>query len=346
MAHQDVTAVLDVRAEPGQPVRYDVPERVGADTLAGWLREHRATLRATLRRHGHLLVRGLPIGGTAEFATVRDIVADRPAEHAREETTARSAYGDGVFSATDLPAPQTIRLHNEDSYSVVFPGLLLFACLTAAGEGGATTLGDMRRVLAVLPPELVDRFRSRGWLVTRTFQEHFGISWQRAFGTDQRAGVEDYCRRSEIGWEWLPDGRLRTTALRSATLRHPETREETWFNHVAVFNEWTHDPQTRELLIAAVGADGLPQNTFYGDGTPIDPADVAALNRAYDEATVAVRWRPGDLLLVDNLLCSHGREPYRGDRKVLVAMGDPLSVVDCAPSGPIGPHPAEAEEDR
>jgi hypothetical protein len=341
MTAQPSPTGLAVTGEPGRPATLLTPDLPDRGSVAGWLTEHRDALRAELLRHGHILVRGLSISSPEDFAVARDVLIEQPALHAREETTSRSDYGDGVFSATDLPPEQTIRLHHEDSYSVTFPGLLLFACLVAPETGGATTIGDARRVRALLPDDLVERFRARGWLVTRVFTEHVGLSWQQTFGTDDPAAVERYCRAQEVGSDWLPDGRLRTTALRSATIRHPRTGEEIWFNHVAVFNEWTHDPEIREVLLAACGRDGLPQNTFYGDGSMIEQAVADTLNRAYDAATVPVRWRPGDLLLVDNVLCGHGREPYRGRREVLVAMGDPVDVRDCAPSGPIGPRAKE-----
>ncbi|MFL6120015.1 TauD/TfdA family dioxygenase [Actinophytocola sp.] len=332
---------LAVAAVPGQPATLPVTDVTGAASVRGWLAEHREPLRAELLRHGHLLIRGLEVRSPEEFATVRDVLIDRPAPHSREETTSRSAYGDGVFSATDLPPEQTIRLHHEDSYSVTFPGLLIFSCLVAAETGGATTIGDARSVRDLLPADLVAEFRSRGWLMVRNYTEHVGLSWQRTFDTDDPAMVERYCAPREIGWEWRPGGQLRTTALRAATIRHPRSGEEIWCNHVAVFNEWTHDADVREILVEAYGPDGLPHNTYYGDGGAIEPSVVAALNKAYDEATVPVRWQPGDLLLVDNVLCGHGREPYRGSREVLVAMGDPIDVRDCAPSGPIGPAPRE-----
>jgi hypothetical protein len=343
-ATRDSSSELDVVVSTGEPAQLRVTGILDRESLRSWLADQREALHTRLRRHGHLLIRGLPMRAPEDLALARDILVDDPELHPREETTPRSAYGNGVFTATDLPPEQTIRLHNEDSYSVAFPGTLLFCCLQEPQTGGATTLGDVRQVLQDLPAELVDRFRDRGWLITRTFTEHIGLSWQRAFGTDDPAELAEFCAAAQVGHEWLPGGRLRTTGLRAATIRHPRTGEETWFNHVAVFNEWTHDDQTRQILVAAFGPDGLPQNTYYGDGSPIDLADIAVLNAAYDRATIPVHWQTGDLLLVDNILCSHGRQPYSGTRRVAVALGDPVDATTCSPSGPIGPHPHPRQE--
>ena len=38
--------------------------------------------------------------------------------------------------------------------------------------------------------------------------------------------------------------------------------------------------------------------------------------------TVTFPWRRGDVLLLDNMLTAHGRRPFTGDRRVLVAMGN------------------------
>lgn len=338
-------ASIPIELTPGEPAQVAVRGVADRLSLRAWLTEHREAVRAAVRDHGHLLVRGLPLDDKPDFALARDLLVDRPATHAREETTARSAYGDGLFSATDLPPPQEIGLHQEDSYSVVVPGLLLFCCFTAAASGGATTVCDVRSVVEAVPGALLDRLRRCGWLVVRNFSEHFGVSWQDAFGSTERAAVERHCSENLIGWEWLPGNGLRTTALRSATLRHPATGAETWFNHIAVFSEHSYDAELRSLLLAACGRDGLPQNTYHGDGSPFSEADITTLNQAYLRAKRRVGWRPGDLLIIDNLLCAHGREPYAGERQVLVAMGDSLDVRDCRPSGPIGPGPLTPGEE-
>ena len=37
-------------------------------------------------------------------------------------------------------------------------------------------------------------------------------------------------------------------------------------------------------------------------------------------------------MLVDNIRMAHSREPFSGTREVLVGMGDPVRLDDCAPT--------------
>ena len=37
---------------------------------------------------------------------------------------------------------------------------------------------------------------------------------------------------------------------------------------------------------------------------------------------VQFQWREGDVLMVDNMLVAHARNPYQGARKIVVAMGE------------------------
>jgi alpha-ketoglutarate-dependent taurine dioxygenase len=49
-------------------------------------------------------------------------------------------------------------MHHELSYTLEFPSLMLFACLDAPIDGGATAVADSPTVLDALPTELVERF--------------------------------------------------------------------------------------------------------------------------------------------------------------------------------------------
>ncbi|MEU6981491.1 MULTISPECIES: TauD/TfdA family dioxygenase [unclassified Streptomyces] len=322
---------ISVVREPGKPAVVQVPRHATMAEATVWLDARRADIQAELHRSGAVLLRGLPMTDAATFAEARDALIATRAGY-KEKATPRTDFGEGVFSSTDLPAIQPIRLHNENSYTLDFPGVLLFGCVTAPETGGATTVGDMRRALALLPDELVARFTEAGWLLVRNYSDLAGMPWRKAFSSEEPAGAEEYCDEHAIGYEWLDEDTLRTRQLRSAVITHPVTGERVWFNHFAFWNARGLDEDVREVLTETFGADGLPFDTRLGDGTALTDAEVDAIIDAYQAVTVRETWQDGDLMLVDNILCAHGREAYTGARKILVAMGEPVPLADCAPT--------------
>lgn len=325
-------ARLDWDLRPGRPAAHAAPPG-DLDAACAWLAGHRGELREALDAYGAVYLRGLPLRSEGDFARIRDAVIFSRAEY-RENATPRSHFGEGVYSSTDLPAAQAIHPHNENSYTLTFPGLLLFCCLVAPDEGGATPVADVREVLRRLPPRLVERFREHGWALVRTYDEDFGLSWRTAFGTEDPDEVAAYCAANLIAHQWHEDGRLRTVQRRSALITHPRTGEELWFNHFAFWSAWSLDPEIREIMLETVGPEDLPFATLLGDGTALEEADVRAINEAYAAATVRESWQVGDVLIVDNLLAAHARDAFRGDRRILVAMGDPVALDACRPTVP------------
>lgn len=323
-------AAFRVEVAAGRPALVHTPAFTDLDPAVTWLEEHSTALRRELLGTGALMIRGLPVTDPDAFARVRDVLMPQRAGY-KEKATPRTEVGAGVFSSTDLPAVQPIRLHNENSYTLEFPGTLLFGCLVAPEEGGATTIGDMREALRLVPDGLRARFAEQGWLLVRNFSELAGLPWQQSFATEDPAAAEAYCDTNTIGHEWLDDGSFRTRQRRSAIVTHPVTGEQVWFNHCAFWNQGTLDEDVRDVLLDTYGPDGLPFDTFLGDGTPLTTDEADALNRAYDRVTVRETWQVGDLLLVDNILCAHGREAFRGDRRIVVAMGDPTPLTACGP---------------
>ncbi|MEU8663110.1 TauD/TfdA family dioxygenase, partial [Actinoplanes philippinensis] len=265
------------------------------------------------------------------FAMIRDTLLTERAAY-KEKATPRSAFGDDVFSSTDLPPAQPINLHNENSYTLDFPGVLLFGCVKAPAQGGATTVADMRTVLATIPPELATRFDAVGWLLNRSYHDTVGLPWTTTFGTSDRAVVERYCADNLVGCEWVGESGLRTSQRRSAVISHPVTGERVWFNHAAFWSRWSLDEEILEVLVDTYGEDSLPFDTAFGDGAPLDQDQVHALNQAYQDATRREPWQTGDIMLVDNILSAHGRDAFRGERSILVAMGEPVSLSECSPT--------------
>jgi alpha-ketoglutarate-dependent taurine dioxygenase len=290
-----------------------------------WARENRPWIDERLRRHGALLLSGFDLPDVEAFERFVAAASDRPMDY-EDRTSPRSHVRGRVYTSTDHPPDQPILLHNENSYSFSWPMKIFFYCVTPAAEGGATPIADCRRVAAALEPALVERFRRRRVMYVRNFGDGFGLPWSEVFRTDDPAEVEAFCRRNAIEWEWKQGGRLRTRQVRPAVVDHPVTGETVWFNQALLFHPAGLAPEVRAQLLAEFGEEGLPSHARYGDGTPIESAALAAIAAAYERATVARPWRRGELLMLDNMLVAHGREPYAGPRKVVVGMSEPMAL--------------------
>ncbi len=323
MTHPSPTSLLNVELQPGKP---PMLRAEASGDAARWVTEQRDPLRSFVAEHGSLLVRGLGLSGPEEASAVFRQLGNLMSE--TEAFAPRRRYADGVYSASKWPPNQPMCMHHELSYALEAPGLMLFACLVAPTAGGATPVADASAVLEALPAELVERFEREGWLLIRNYNDEIGASLVEAFGTDDRRAVERYCRATDIRSEWQQGGGLRTWQRRRAVVRHPPTGRRCWFNQIAFLNEWTLAAELREYLVDVYGEDGLPFNTRFGNGDPIDADVVQTINEAYEANTVREGWQAGDLVLVDNIRTAHAREPFEGPREVVVAMADGVRVTD------------------
>jgi alpha-ketoglutarate-dependent taurine dioxygenase len=282
------------------------------------LRERKPALLEALRRSGALLFRGFPVHSAQEFAECAASLSTPLLEY-RERSSPRSALGDRVYTSTDYPSDQSIGFHNENSYQASWPRHLFLHCRVAPRSGGETPLADVRVVLEKLGSSVRRKFAERGVLYIRNFSSELGLDWRASFQTSDRSQVEAHCRDNDIAFEWRGDG-LRTRAVRRAIHAHPETGESVWFNHAAFFHASSLPDEAREVLRDRFAEDDLPNNTFYGDGSPIEDAVIAEIQACYAAAARAETWQVGDFLVVDNMLVAHARRPFQGPRALAFAM--------------------------
>lgn len=305
-----------------------VEPSVSALDPVSWAAHNRDFIEASLRKHGGILFRNFNLKTSEQFAQFMAAVADELLEY-NERSSPRTQVTDHVYTSTDYPPAYSIFVHNENSYQRHWPMKIFFFCETPAESGGETPIADCRRVYAGLPASIKERFKAKQWMYVRNFGDGFGLPWRTVFQTDDRAVVEEHCRRNGIDVKWKSDDRLRLRAVRNAVHQHAYTGEEVWFNHATFFHISTMEPAIRDALLAEVAEDALPTNSYYGDGSPIEPEVLAELRRRYHAETVIFPWQRGDTLLLDNMLAAHGRAPYSGPRKILVGMaqqfGQPVS---------------------
>jgi hypothetical protein len=191
-----------------------------------------------------------------------------------------------------------------------------------AERGGATPIADSRGVLRRLSPAVRERFRD-GVLYVRNYGQRLDLPWQDVFQTADRAEVERICGALGLAFAWGAEGTLRTWQVCQAMATHPGSGEEVWFNQAHLFHVSSLGEEVAAMLLAGAGEEDLPRNTYHADGTPIEAAALAEIRAAFAAEAVAWPWQREDVLLLDNMLMAHGREPYAGPRKVVVGMAEP-----------------------
>jgi alpha-ketoglutarate-dependent taurine dioxygenase len=304
--------------------------------LISWAKLNRGFIESKISEHGALLFTGFKISKIAEFHEFVTITSGAPLDY-MERSSPRSQVAKQIYTSTDYPANQSIFLHNENSYKHAWPQRLFFFSPKVADQGGETPVADVRKVFASIPDEVKEKFIRLRVLYVRNLTEEVGMPWQTVFQTTDRAVVEAYCRDAGIKTTWKSQKHLVLKQVRAAAYRHPSTRDAVWFNHATFFHISTLNPSVRSMLLSQLTEESLPANSFYGDGSPIEPDVLDTLRSAYLKEKVIFPWKTNDVLALDNMLVAHGREPYSGERKVLVAMAQAISegtpdIALCQPS--------------
>jgi len=300
-------------------------EAVAAETdLVAWAAAHRDELEMLLHQAGGILFRGFGIDSAEKFESLIQAISGSLLDYSYRSTP-RTVVSGRIYTSTEYPPHQTIPLHNENAYAHDWPLKIWFFSLQCADTGGETPIADSRRVYQRIPPSIRERFERKRVMYVRNYGSGFDLPWQEVFQTTSRDEVEKFCTSTGIQFEWLADDRLRTRQTCQAVASHPTTGEMVWFNQAHLFHVSRLPAEVREAMRSIFSEEDLPRNVFYGDGSAINPTDLDVICEAYERERVVFPWSNGDVLLLDNMLAAHGRNPFTGKRQVVVGMAEPRS---------------------
>ena len=304
--------------------------RVPAGDGIAWARENAAEIQAIAEKAGVVLLRGFDLSSPAAFRAVCQAIEPDLRPYTGGDSP-RTGVTDQVYTSTEYDADLEVFLHNELSYAGWSPRIVFFGCLIPSAEGGETHIADGRQVYQAIPSDIRDRFETRGIVYLQHLWDAdgapgIGKSWQETFETDSRDAVEAYLRQSGMDWTWTEYG-IRTRAPHDAIVTHPKTGEKCWWNQA---DQWHRDlggvktsfggSDDPRFDAATAGEESLGNHVIYGDGTEIAADDLRTVRSVTQSLEVAFPWEAGDVMVVDNVLAMHGRKPFKGDRRILVAM--------------------------
>jgi len=300
-----------------------------------WLKTNRNALRQLSLKHGALVFRNFPVHDAKAFSQWIETMAWGEFVNYIGGDSPRNRVEGKVYTSTEAPPAFHIPLHQELSFIKKFPSHIYFFCEIAPTVGGSTIIGDARQIFRDIDPHVLQQFKERNltyishyyyqskvmeWL-NRIQRSH--KSWTEVFETDDRTMVEKKCIDNEFAWRWLSHDWLEIKQARPATLLHPETQDEVWFNqaHLYDFNPrllgWKRyfgaklfyfRPSTRLHDIK------------YGDYNDVPRKHIYHILDVLQKNTVSFPWQKGDVMVLDNILAMHGRAPFAGKRRVLAAM--------------------------
>lgn len=312
-------------------------------SLTRWLERERTSIRERLQQHGAVLLRGSEFVRRAEDfeALARALEPDLATRHPFDDGVRNrrgkycwEASGDvnGYRSSGVLP------FHHEDAYIPQVPRRLLFCCLKAPPEGGETALVDARRVLADIPPAIVEKFEGR------TFPTRMSLPIRVVLHNAEVGGVPElleFARCNSGANVSVRGDSLVFNSELPAVIRHPDSGERVWYNQLGCRSRAGY---FLDILVGTLNARGVARargllhvlrftasakglwrlllSAFNLDHRPAgnSVADDWRIVRAYWKNAVIIRWQVGDIIVLDNRLAAHGRMPFRGERDIVCAL--------------------------
>jgi alpha-ketoglutarate-dependent taurine dioxygenase len=316
---------------PEQSLPVAIQPEVNDLDLIDWAGSERAFIEASLLKSGAILFRGFGIDSLTRFEQFAQAAC--PRLFGDYGDLPREEMGGKIYGSTPYPAEKAILFHNESSHTHQWPMKIFFHCRKAAEQGGETPIVDCRRVYQRLDPEIRERFEKKRLLYVRNFTDGLDVSWQDFFRTSDRAAVEEYCMRNSIQFEWKANNGLRTRQQGIAVAKHPKTGERIFFNQIQLHHIGFLSPEVRSSLLSLFEEEDLPRHVYHGDGSPIEEEVIQQIRKVYEECAVEFRWQEGDVMMLDNMLVAHARNPYVGRRKIVVAMGEMINSKELEQEG-------------
>lgn len=287
-----------------------------------YYQNHKTDLEHRLTVQGFIKFNGIQIETQDDFKEIINTIGEDFLDYV-DGNSPRTKLSGNVYSSTEFTETQRITMHNELSYSAKWPNKLFLSCLTPAQTGGETLLADSRTILQVMDPGIVKRIEEHGIIYYRNLHSGAGMgpSWQQTFETEDKKVAEAHCKNLSMKYNWVDDHCLRLEYQTKGVIRHRSTSERIWFNQIDQFHPSHLGEELSDVMLSLYESyEKFPMYVTFGNGASIEEEMIKEIMDTIDSVTIAPEWSKNEFLILDNELFSHGRNPFTGARKVLVAM--------------------------
>lgn len=308
-----------------------------------YFKENAMEIKQKMEDHGAVIFRGFDLmkeqDGFQEFYNALDMkICQDPLQSVSARPTADGKKDSPVYEAVNKESRKNffIGMHNE-FVGTRAPRAAAFVCFKAAEKGGEFLIADGRRMFRDLDSDLVEELYNRSIRYSVMELPFFG--WidnlpepvQGPAMTGMR-GLVSAAINAKVDFDvdmlWGEGGydNIKMLQARSpsqpAIVRHPVSGEPTWFCNVH-----SHSSKLRKDRESTYGAerfeDGASQinksDMYFGDDGLISDEALKEMDEKTMKNVRYVKMSEGDVVLLDNYKCMHGRNVFEGTRKHAVA---------------------------
>jgi alpha-ketoglutarate-dependent taurine dioxygenase len=317
-------------------------EQAHSNYLIQFLNKEHVVFKEHLQQHGAVLLRGFNVVSVEKFLDVINACDLGSYNEYGICIIPRNKVTEGVYTFAD-PYPGDIPMHNEKSYEQDFPAHVYFNCIHASETGGHTPLVDGHKLWLALPESLQNKLQSKGILYRQYYYGNsirhkfikaignniFSKTWMSVFQTEDRSEVESILKKMGHQFKWTRKGDGLITEITLPAVRyHPVTNKVMWFNQINHRNNYLFNrasiiksniknPFARFILMRM---NVQPYIVLFEDGENISRQDTDIINNAITRNTVSTPWQEGDVMIIDNYSCLHGKTAHTGNRLILVGL--------------------------
>ncbi|KAL1527943.1 hypothetical protein AB1Y20_009314 [Prymnesium parvum] len=327
---------IDLAKDLSSPLARTLPLEITYDSASGqseeeFISSRREELLAQLTANGAIWFRGFELMKSQDgFQRFYQLLELDPCQDPLASVGARAIVNkkSAMYEAVNKPsrAKFFVGMHAESTYKRT-NRLGAFVCFKRAETGGEFLLLDGKQMLRDLDPAVLSRLYER--------RVRFSNAELPFFDFLRNAGplkeilkpvcksVAEFAVGMKIDMElelmWAEDEKdgLRLLALsppQSPINRHPVTGEPSWFCNVHSHSRYLRDRRDGVLPETSGSSKLNRTDMFFGDLSEISPADLEHIDEVTRKNLVAVPMSEGEVVLVDNYQCLHGRDVFTGER--------------------------------
>ncbi|KAG7836844.1 hypothetical protein KL943_000883 [Ogataea angusta] len=323
------------------PVAYNLHNSDGShspDEVAAFLAElgARGFFNKQLKNHGVVVLRHTGTTDPEVISRYVEAIATSSGDEEFEQTgvtAKRTIVTPHLSTANEGPSNLAIYQHNEFSRFLKYPSRLFFVCTRYKAAGGATPLvhgGELFAALEQVYPDFLTELGNKGLYMKQTWP----------LETDNSTAWRDYfC----FGRDLHTNEDLETQKNKASVLVEEYVSKDYYFDENndlivgqhsrPIRNYRVSETESYPVLfnsIAAYYADSKFKSNAYQKTAALDydnsePIPIKYLDELLEQSIKLAyhhEWQEGDIAIVDNHQVSHGREPWDGERHVLVSMWD------------------------